>query len=508
MESNIYCGLTPPELWRHFASLNRIPRPSGREDAARNYARQIAESRRLRTVVDSAGNLLIYVPATKQAQDDHSEEVAIQCHLDMVCEKEDGVVHDFAVDPIQPRRKGDRIGAAGTTLGADNGIGVSAALALLTTQDLQHGPLELIFTVEEETGLYGAAALDTSLLRSRRLLNLDSENPDGLTVGSAGGATMIISLEAPHEKFPSNWVWRELSLSGLRGGHSGLQIHERLGNAIKLLADTLGAVRAADIRFQIAALQGGTLDNAIPRQCNAVLAMSPLSATRFDAFIRERRDALMANWSADEPSILVNASPSSAHDYVWSGDFSQSVLDLLLDLPHGALKMSSTFEGSVETSANLATIRTEMRRVEIVVGTRSFAPIQLDWLLACIRSRAERLRSTVEIRDEYPVWQPNLDSPLLNLAEEVFRHVQGRSPLIQVLHGGLECGLIVSKVPQMDAISFGPLIRFAHTPQEYVTISSVGAMWKILLILLKALSEIGPGGLRPSTRKLRVSAMT
>jgi dipeptidase D len=430
--------------------------------------------------------------------------VAIQCHLDMVCEKEVGVAHDFFVDPIQARREGDRIFALGTTLGADNGIGVSAALSLITTPGLQHGPLELIFTVEEETGLYGAAAFDASHLRSRLLINLDTEDPRSLTVGSAGGATVIVSVDAVQERPERRWVGRQLNVSGLKGGHSGLQIGQRLGNAIKLLTKTLTAARSAGICFQIASIQGGTVDNAIPRQCGAVLGMSSLSATKFDDLIKDRQKSMLAALAADEPSVRLEARECPAPDRVWSGDLAEGILELLENLPYGALKMSEEFTNTVETSANVAIIRTASKSIEIVLSARSSVDVQLDTLLAEFSVQAQKIGALIETRDKYPAWQPNLNSPLLTLAEKAFYCVHGTAPVIQVMHGGLECGLIVSKVPEMDAISIGPLIRYAHTPQEDVSISSVVEMWAMLTTLLKALSEAEPSVLQPSRQNLEV----
>ena len=507
MDNTVYIGLTPHELWRHFGALNRIPRPPGREDAAREYVRRVAEYRGLKSIVDKAGNLLVYVPATDQVNT-NAKVVAIQSHLDMVCEKTAGVEHDFDVDPIQPRRIGDRIFGTGTTLGADDGVGVAAALSVVTTSGLRHGPLELIFTVEEETGLYGAAGLETSLLSSRLLLNLDSEDPDGLTVGSAGGATMIISIDASREKVAPRWVGRELCVSGLKGGHSGVQIHERLANAIKLLTDTLTAATSAGIEFRIGSLQGGTADNAIPRQCQAQLAMSQRSATEFDVFIREQQDAVVSAWNTAEPSVLVSSSSCSAARSAYSRDFGQNILALLMELPHGALEMSSAFPGNVETSSNLASVRTISDGVRITISARSLVEAQLNALFRRICKRAQRVEARVETFDRYPSWQPNLGSPLLNLADKVFRRLRGKAPAIQVVHGGLECGFIVSKLPEMDALSFGPLVRFAHTPGEYVAISSVESMWQMLVQMLKALSEACPCEVGHSSGKFTVSAMT
>lgn len=506
MGESTYRGLAPAELWRHFASLNRIPRASGLEGAAREYARQVGESHGLESVVDTAGNLLISLPATPGVPR-NAKAVAIQCHLDMVYEKEDGVVHDFLVDPIRTQRDGDRIFALGTTLGADNGIGVSAALSLITTGGLQHGPLELIFTVEEETGLYGAAAFDSSRLKSRLLVNLDTEDSRSLTVGSAGGLTAAFSLDQLPERQKPGCVGRQISVSGLKGGHSGLQIDQRLANAIRLLARTLTLARAAGIGIQIASVQGGTVDNAIPRQCGAVLGMNPLSARRFDDFIRDQEKSMLFTWAADEPSVRLETSDCPAPGLVWSGDFGDEILELLEKLPQGVIKLSEEFPNTVETSANVAIIRTASKGVEIVLSIRSLVDAQVDSVLAECSVQAEKIGALVETRDRYPAWRPNANSPLLKLAEKAFFCVHGAAPAVRVMHAGLECGLIASKVAEMDAISIGPLIRYAHTPEEDLSISSVVEMWTLLTTLLKQLSEADPGALEPARQKVQIYGM-
>jgi dipeptidase D len=490
MDENIYAGLVPTELWHHFRMLNRLSRCSGKEGPARDYARQIAESEGLDWAMDAAGNLVIYRPATSDTFN-RPEPVAVQTHLDMVCEKEAGVTHDFATDPVRPRRVGNHIFATGTTLGADNGIGVAASLALLTTPAIEHGPLELLFTVKEEIGLCGAAALDLALLRSRQLINLDTEDSDMLTVGSAGGANACLSLGLSLESLRSGWIGRQLRITGLKGGHSGLEIHHRLGNAIKLLVEILMAAKSAGIDFRIGSLQGGEEASAIPRDCAALLALHPLSIAKFDELIRQEQDRLLNAWSTDEPSIQLGTLSAVATEEVWSLAFGQSVLDLLKNLPSGVLKMSVKFPGSTETSANLAKIRSEQRRVEIVISVRSLVETQIAEFLAAFGSQGRKFGANMRVEQRYPAWLPNLNSVLLRVADQVFRQVYGKTPSVCPLHGGLECSLIVQKIPGMDAISFGPLIRFAHTPQENVDVTSVGGMWKMLVSLLEALGRAG-----------------
>jgi dipeptidase D len=416
------------------------------------------------------------------------EPVAIQTHLDMVCEKEAGVTHNFATDPIRPRRVGNRILASGTTLGADNGIGVAASLALLTTPAIRHGPLELLFTVQEEIGLRGAAALDPSLLRSRKLINLDTEDQDVLTIGSAGAANACLSLDTPHEAVDAEWAGQHVQIIGLKGGHSGLDIHRRRGNAIKLLGDVLTTVQSAGIDFRIACLRGGANASAIPRECGAVLALHPLSAARFDELLTSEESRLSDTWKTEEPSIQLKSLPAIVPEEAWPIPFGRSILGLIRNLPDGLLKLSAEFPGSTETSANVGKIRSDTHKLAIVTGIRSLAESQIDELLASVSQQGRKLGAAMNIEERYPAWLPNRNSELLRLADLVFRDVNRRSPVLCPLHGGLECSLVAQKIPDIDAISFGPLIQLAHTPQENVDVVSVGAMWRMLVALLDALN--------------------
>ena len=485
-DSDVYHGLEPRELWRHFAALNAIPRPSGGEAAASAYVRRVAESAGATWTSDARGNTVVRVPARSGGED--APAVAIQSHLDMVCEKRPDVMHDFETDPIRPRREGDLVFASGTTLGADNGIGAAAALAFLTTPDLRHGPLELLFTVEEETGLYGAMELDPLLLKARMLINLDSEDPDELTVGCAGGAGAILRLPIVSEPTPRDWYGCKVVVSGLKGGHSGVQIHERLANAIKLLVEVLIGLRETGADFRLVALSGGTAHNAIPRDATAHIAIAPKTLPALEAGERIY-DALHSQWSVDEPDFTLHIENADTPSAVMSAQCTNTALSLLRDLPHGVVKMSEAFPGKVETSSNLANVQTLDGHLEIATSSRSFVAAELDKVQRHIETIGAAAGAEIEIRDGYPGWEPDADSRLLRVAEEVYGQVCGKQPAVQVVHAGLECGVIVSKIPGMEAISFGPLIRGAHTPEEYVDASTVEPTWKLLVALLNALSH-------------------
>lgn len=482
-----YQGLEPREVWRHFGALNGIPRPSGKEAAARDYALGVAVSRGAEGAVDARGNLVVRVPATPGC--DRPAATAVQAHLDMVCENRPDVAHDWDRDPVRPRVVGDAVFATGTTLGADNGVGAACALALLTAPDLKHGPLELVFTVEEETGLHGAAALDPALVRARTLINLDSEDPRELTVGCAGGAGTILRLAPETAPVPAGWLAREVAVSGLKGGHSGVQIQEPLANAIKLVTAVLHAAHQGGAEFRLASIRGGNAHNAIPRDAAAYVFVEPGELSALESAVERTGEELRAEWGAHEPGLTVevrDASPPTS-EALTSGD-GDGLLSLLRALPHGVLRMSQVFPGKVETSANLAQIGATETGVEISTSSRSFVPAELERVQAQIRALGEAAGADVRVRDGYPGWEPDRSSELLRRTKAVYRQEFGREAEVQVIHAGLECGVIVSRLPGMEAISFGPRILGAHTPEEHVLIPTVGDTWRLLVALLADLA--------------------
>jgi dipeptidase D len=485
----VYAGLEPRELWRHFGGLNRAPRPSRREEAARAYVRQVAEAAGALWTTDERGNTVVRVPASPGRE--QAPPVAVQAHLDMVCEKRPEVDHNFETDPIRPRIQGECVYGTGTTLGADNGIGAAAALALLTEPGLEHGPLELIFTVEEETGLHGAAALDPSLVHARMLVNLDSENPLELTIGCAGGAGAILHLPLALEPVSPGWIGREVVVSGLKGGHSGVQIHERLANAIKVLQRALSEAGQAGAEFRIGTIQGGNAHNAIPRDASARLAVAPESTATLEEATAGVHDVLCLAWRRDEPGLSLEVREAPLPEAVWTPEEGARVLQLLDDLPHGVLAMSEVFPGKVETSSNLAMVRSEGGELEIATSSRSFLDEELAKVQERIRACGEASGARVEMRDGYGGWEPDPGSRLLQTAVAVYERVFGTSPEVQVIHAGLECGVIASRLPGLQALSFGPRIEGAHTPEEHVHIPTVASTWRLLTALLAAL---GGGG--------------
>ncbi len=477
--------LEPQELWHHFAQLSAIPRPPGREQAALEYVRSLAESRGVGWRQDDFGNLVLFVDG------EPGPPVAVQTHLDMVCEKEPGVEHDFTTDPIKLLRDGNRIYADGTTLGADNGIGAAAALALLTSEDIKHGPLELVFTVQEETGLHGAMAFNAGLLQSKMLINLDSEDPDELTIGCAGGATVEVRPQLRWESTPEGWAGRELVVSGLQGGHSGIDIDKPLANAIKVLLAALSGLRTA-LELRLAGIQGGTAHNAIPREAKAQIVVSPSSTDRLDEVVHGVNQALISQWADKEPGLQFTLSEIPVPEQALHPRSEDGLVSLLAEIPHGAQEWSEAFPEKVETSSNLAQAKVSPEEALVVASVRSLSAHRLFRTRTAISAAGLKTGAKVEVVDSYPGWEPELDSPLLKVAAEQYEAVNGKPPSIQVVHGGLECGVLVAQKLDMQAISFGPRITGAHSPREQVDASTVDSMWRLLVALLGALVEEQP----------------
>lgn len=487
-----YEGLEPAEVWRHFAALNAIPRPSGHEGAARRFVQGLADAAGLPWSTDAAGNLVVRLPATHPAASPGGDAptVIVQSHLDMVCEARPGLSVDWLTDPIRPQRAGEVIRASGTTLGADNGIGAAMAMALITAPGLEHGPLELLFTVEEEVGLTGAMALDGSLLQGRLLVNLDSEDPEELTIGCAGGRDVWVDCPQSRQAVQGpGLVGRTVAVSGLKGGHSGVQIAEPLANAIKVLSRALRAVSRAGIQYSIATLTGGSRSNAIPRGASALVAIAAGAADAFDGALQGARSMILAEWGLDEPGLALEWSGAAVPETVLSSPSPETLVGILEALPHGVLAMSGAFPTKVQTSSNLAQADSTDAGVQILVSVRSLDEAGLDDAEGRVRTVAQAQGCGVRTAAGYPPWPPDPGAALCQAAVEMFTEVRRTPPKVEVIHAGLECGVIVAKVPGMQAVSFGPRISSPHTPDEHVAISTVGDTWRLLTGLLARLAE-------------------
>jgi dipeptidase D len=476
-------GLKPELLWKYFAEISRIPRCSKNEAAMTKYVLDTAIRLGLQAKADACGNVVVRKKAS--AGRENIRSVALQGHLDMVCEKNKDKPHDFLKDPIELVRKDNLLMANGTTLGADNGVAVATNLAIMENTSLEHGPLELLFTVDEETGLTGANNLSADFLESRTLLNLDSEEEGALYVGCSGGRDTLGEWRVHFEEVPGSRVAIRVLVSGLKGGHSGLDIDKGRGNAIKIMGRVLVALSALGARLSF--IEGGSKRNAIPRECEAVLLISPRRLKSARKTISELHGTIKAELAVTEPDLLVSLDTADTREGVKAIKRAEQrkILQAISALPHGVIKMSADIPGLVETSTNVAVIKAEGESVKIATSQRSSVASEIVEIAGTVCAVFELARASVEGTDGYPGWKPNMESPILNLAKSVYRSLYGKDPDVKAIHAGLECGIIGERIPGMDMVSFGPTLEGVHSPDEKIHIDSVEKFWNFLLELLK-----------------------
>lgn len=477
-------NLKPQLVWKHFDALLGIPRPSKHEEQVIRHIVAWAESHGFGVVRDAAGNVVVKVPATPGRE--KAPIVVLQGHVDIVAEKNQDVEFDFLKDAIQPRIEGDYLYATGTTLGADNGIGVAAAMAVAEDPEASHGPLELLFTVDEETGLTGAMELDSSLLQGRTMINLDTEEDGAVYMGCAGGGTTRIRFTVEHEVAAAGSEAMHIAVRGLRGGHSGVDIHENRGNALKCLARTLHAMRKDGIDFAIVSLVGGSKHNAIPRESDAVLRIDGGDEPKLRQVVARFEGVLRDEFQDIDPNLRVEVKPAQGDTHrVWSVTDRDRILDALLACPNGVLAMSRAVPGLVETSNNLAVVENEGDEVRVLGSSRSSVMPSLRATQEQVAAVFRLAGADVKEMDGYPGWKPNPKSPALNVAKRVHFEVFGEEPHLRAIHAGLECGLIGEKFPGMDMVSIGPQIEGPHSPDERVQISTVDRFYTLLKAILK-----------------------
>jgi dipeptidase D len=404
----------------------------------------------------------------------------------MVCEKNSNKVHDFSKDPIQAEIRGEWVYAQGTTLGADNGIGLASALAVMEDKTLVHGPLEFLFTVDEETGLTGANKIQKGFLSGKMLLNLDSEDEGTFTIGCAGGADSSLVLPLGRKKTASKNLYR-LHVHGFRGGHSGLDINQGRGNAIKLLARTLGQAQAA-AKFEIISIEGGSKHNAIPREAVAMLACPPVQVRTMTTAIKKAFDKIKIEVKAVEPDAAYILEAAAGKDFALTQDCQRSLLDFLIAVPHGVIAMHPEIAGLTETSTNLAIVKTGKKELSVLCSSRSSVASALEATRGIITSVCALAGAEAELEDGYPGWMPNLESPLLGKLRAFYKSTFGKDAEVVAIHAGLECGIIGEKFPGMDMISFGPTMRNPHSPEEHVHTGSVEKFWTFLTAAIDGLS--------------------
>lgn len=481
-------ALAPERLFRHFERFTQIPRPSGREEAIVDHVLQWAAEHGFETRRDETGNVVVRVPATEGHE--KAPVVVIQGHLDMVCERNRDSEVDPETEPLRVVLDGEWVTAEGTTLGADNAVGVCAGMAAAEDPDVVHGPLELLMTVDEEVGMSGAMGLDASMLEGRILLNLDSEEDGKLFVGCAGGCDTNLELDLEREPAPATAQRVDLVLSGVRGGHSGLDIHRNRVNAIHALAQVVDRVLEAGLG-RLATFEGGSKRNAIPREAQATLAVEGARIDELRERVETERKLLVARFAGIDDELRISVEPATDDDSpeVWTDASARRAVSLLRALPSGVVAMSQDIEGLVETSTNLGVVRTEGDRLHTLSCSRSSVAPAMDAILDRIDAIARLAGARSERRGAYPGWKPDLDSKALAVVRAAAEDLTGTAPEVCAIHAGLECGLLGEKVPGMDMISFGPEIQGAHSPDERLHVESTQRFWDLFVRVLADLAR-------------------
>ncbi len=482
-------SLEPKLLWQHFDLIRQTPRPSKHEEKIIEKLKNWAADRGFEVVQDEAGSFTVRVPATPGHE--NAPTIVLQGHVDMVCEKNSDVEHDFMTEGIKVEVVGDWVQAKGTTLGADNGIGVAAAMAMADDPDVVHGPLELLCTVDEETGLTGAKDLDPSIVTGRIMLNLDTEEDGAIYLGCAGGADSIAKLKTARRVASLGSVPVKLSVTGLRGGHSGLNIIENRANAIKLATRVVLAALEDGIEVDLVSIDGGSKHNAIPRECFAVCRVDKSKVDAFKAVAKTQKGEFEAEFLASDPDLAVAVEEVDDNDeyrQVLNVHARDRLLRVLDGMPHGVLTMSRDVDGLVETSNNMAVVINRGDHAEMTVSHRSSIMPALYAVRRQAGSIFRQAGATVRIDDAYPGWKPNPSSPIVQKTAEVYKELFGEEAELKAIHAGLECGLLIEKIPEMDVASIGPQIENAHSPEERVQISSVQKFYKHLAAVLEALA--------------------
>ncbi len=477
-------NLEPKEVWSHFYDLTQVPRPSKHEDEIQDFMMKFGQDLGLETIKDEIGNIIIRKPATAGLEG--LQGVVMQGHLDMVPQKNSDTDHDFAKDPIDAFIDGDWVTARGTTLGADNGMGVAAAMAVLASKDMQHGPVEGLFTCDEETGMTGAFGLQPGILKGDILMNMDSEDEGELYVGCAGGIDASITFQITKNPVPAGMTAYKLSVAGLKGGHSGMDIPLGRGNSNKFLFRFMKAA-AKDYGMLISSIQGGSLRNAIPRESFATVVIPEANKAGFEASVKELENVFISEFGSVEPDLsFICAAADMPKEVIATTDM-WNVINGVYGAPNGVIRMSADMAGVVETSTNLAIVRTKGNTVEVAALLRSSVESAKDDLAEMFVSIFELAGAEVVLEGAYPGWKPNPDSAILKSMQKTYEGMYGKIPDIKVIHAGLECGLLGSVYSNWDMISFGPTIRFPHSPDEKVNIASVQKFWDFTKETLKSI---------------------
>ncbi|MGA9293076.1 MAG: aminoacyl-histidine dipeptidase [Ignavibacteriaceae bacterium] len=485
MSENIIKNLEPKILWQRFYEMTRVPRPSKKEEKIIEHMKNLLKDLNVEFKEDNVGNILAKVPATPGLE--NSPTVILQGHVDMVCEKNKSKNHDFEKDPIELIKEDGWITADGTTLGGDNGIGVSAALAVITDKEVEHGPIEILMTVDEETGMTGASNINPGFMTGKILLNMDSEEEGTFYVGCSGGMDTVAEFTIETENTPENFIPYELLVTGLKGGHSGLDIVSGRANAIKLLARTLKNLEQFD--FHIAKISGGSLRNAIPREAEAEILIKQEDESEMKKILGDLKSQFLNEFKKTDSNLnLIFKKSGEKPGKVFTKNFKKKITDTLLALPHGVIAMSQDIPDLVETSTNLATVVMNDSILRIDTSQRSSINSAKQYVVNNVKAVLELAGANVRNSDGYPGWKPNLDSQILKVSKDVYKKLFNKEPEVKAIHAGLETGLLGDKNPGIDMISFGPTIVGAHSPDEKVNIETVGKFYELLKGILKSIA--------------------
>ena len=483
MNSNLN-QLKPERLWFYFNEILKIPRPSKKEEKIIAWVLEFGKKHNLETIRDSVGNIVIKKNGTPGFE--KAPAICLQGHLDMVCEKDSDLVFDFEKDAIQAYIEDGWVKARGTTLGADNGIAIATMMAILESKTIEHGPIECLFTIDEETGLTGAFGLDPTILNSRILLNLDSEDDGEFFIGCAGGKDTVIEMKVEKDPVPENHMPFKIHISGLTGGHSGDDIHKNRGNANKILNRFLWET-ASLFGTRVCTFEGGNLRNAIAREATGVFIIPEKKAGELQPFTSRFTDIIRNEFRVSEPELKIELQQATKPDFVMSKKTQEKLLNALYACPHGVIAWSQDIPNFVETSTNLASVKMHNGFVRIATSQRSSVESAKNDVCQMVASVFALTGAEVSHSDGYPGWTPNPNSKVLDLAMASYESLFGLKPIARAIHAGLECGLIGDKYPGMDMISYGPTIRNPHSPGEKLEIATVEKFWVLTLDLLRKL---------------------
>jgi len=474
--------LKPESIWKNFYALTQIPRPSKKEEQVRAYLKKFGEDLKLETIVDEIGNVIIKKPATEGME--NRLGVIIQGHMDMVPQKNSDTVHDFEKDPIDAYVDGDWVTARGTTLGADNGMGVAAGMAVLEATDIEHGPVEVLITMDEETGMTGAENLKPGVLDGDILINLDSEDEGELYIGCAGGVDTNGELPYTAEAMPEGMAAYKISVKGLKGGHSGLDIHLGRGNANKIM-NVLLMKAGEKYGVRLSEISGGSLRNAIPRESFVTAVVPEANKENFEAFAKEFEAIAKDEFKEADAGLEITLEATDLPKTVVDEKAQKNLYDVVAGCPNGMIKMSESVKGIVETSTNLAIVKSDGEKFELFTLNRSLDDGDRDKLSNEIKAVFEASGVKVTVQGAYPGWKPNPDSDILKEMKEIYNNKYGKIPEVKVIHAGLECGILGAIYPKWEMISFGPTIRNPHSPDEMVKIDTVEMFYDFLVETLK-----------------------